>query len=489
MIQTQLFTRHYAITAMIVIAFIFGGFFISNALVKSLVRRQAFDSGPQVFFARLVDDIAERGAVNRVRALKHLEELSGDGFPFQLSIVAKDGTNLSDTKKAASPFQWSQIKKPEGAYDAIQLPEELDRESPPGAPHFQDALIRFSGAPTEYLYISNSKTNVRAVQSVPFFLATIGLLIFSALAGIGFALFILFRSIREKMSLADNVIAELKGGNLKARFPIRRMDELGQAMLRFNKMADEIERLVDQLHHVERSRIALLQDLAHDLRTPIASLKNILATIEKKRDPKDQEIRQELLVLSRKEVEYFERLVEDLLTLAQMSEPNHRGDRNSVSLVQIIEEEIESVFANGEADGKTVEVENRLDPESFDILGDSHLLRRLFRNVLENAYSFAKSKVTIVFRSTSLEELTIFIQDDGPGFSPEALKSFGERRASRALEKSLGRVSVGLGSVIIKTVAEIHRGRAVATNRVSSAGEILGAEVWITLPRLKKLNY
>jgi K+-sensing histidine kinase KdpD len=86
----------------------------------------------------------------------------------------------------------------------------------------------------------------------------------------------------------------------------------------------------------------------------------------------------------------------------------------------------------------------------------------------------------------SEQEAALTIQDDGPGFSDDAIKGFGERRISRALEKSKGnRVSVGLGSVIMKTVAELHRGHVVAKNRINSSGQVLGAEIAISLPRIQ----
>ena len=121
------------------------------------------------------------------------------------------------------------------------------------------------------------------------------------------------------------------------------MDEIGQAMCRFNKMAEEIERLVEHLRSVEKARMALLQELAHDLRTPVASLKNLLATLEKRDQGSDTKVRAELMTLAQKEVDYFARLLEDLLILAQISEPRYAGDRREIQLEELFEDEAESV--------------------------------------------------------------------------------------------------------------------------------------------------
>ena len=97
-------------------------------------------------------------------------------------------------------------------------------------------------------------------------------MVVTVLVGIGFALFLIFRSLREHVETADRVISELQRGNLKARFPIKKNDEIGRAMERFNQMADQIEQLVERLRSAEASRNFLLQELTHDLRTPVGCI-------------------------------------------------------------------------------------------------------------------------------------------------------------------------------------------------------------------------
>ncbi|OFZ30697.1 MAG: hypothetical protein A2622_13595 [Bdellovibrionales bacterium RIFCSPHIGHO2_01_FULL_40_29] len=104
----------------------------------------------------------------------------------------------------------------------------------------------------------------------------IGSLIISLFIGIGVTIFIIYNSVHKKIKEADDVISQIQSGNLKARFKIQRRDEFGEAMVRFNKMADEIEKLVDHLKFVELARTKLIQELAHD--TKYFTIQNLLQT-------------------------------------------------------------------------------------------------------------------------------------------------------------------------------------------------------------------
>lgn len=498
MIQTKLFRRHYAITALVVLLFLFLGFLISNAAMRYAFTRATplmVRTVPHLFFAKLID---EGGPKLRLKTLKRVQELAEDSLPFQFAIIDSNGVDRSTGQKI--PVDWERIEKPLEPYEFAPLQilpkEETARRrspplfSPPGPPPGgegrgpRDGLIRFPGEPAEYLFVSRDLQLSSKPPAPPAWMSilTFGSFLLSVFLGVGFALFLLFRSLRQKAALADSVISELQSGNLKARFPITRMDEMGQAMSRFNKMADEIERLVERLRGAERSRMSLLQDLTHDLRTPVASMQNLLSTIRKGGDKMDPALRLELLSLSQRETDYIERLVEDLLTLAQVSEPRYQAGQEAVSVHDLLQDEAAHLSKHGS--GKSIEVKTRLPEDEALTLGDARLLHRLFRNAIENALSFAKTRIELFIESGTDGRLVIRVRDDGPGLSDEALKSFGERRISRVLERSKdGRLSIGLGSVIMKTVAEVHRGSIKASNRTDAQGRVTGAEIRIELPR------
>lgn len=292
------------------------------------------------------------------------------------------------------------------------------------------------------------------------------------------SVFLLFRFLGGKAKLADEILTEMRSGNLKIRFPITRLDELGQFMQKFNLMADEIEQLVERLKNTELRRTGLLQELAHDLRTPVASLKNFVETLSLRANSLSTEHRDQMLAFSLKEIDYLGRLVEDLLFLAQVTEPSYLAAARQVSLKEIAEEELDRVSARFHAGERQISVQRYVTVREVDVQGDPHLLRRLFRNAFENAFSFAKSEVSLAISPRSDGKVEILIHDDGPGLSPSELAAYGEKRTTRVMtETPGGRLSVGLGSVIMKTVAQTHGGNIGISNRADG-----GAEVRIVLP-------
>ena len=196
------------------------------------------------------------------------------------------------------------------------------------------------------------------------------------------------------------------------------------------------------------------------------------------------EVQNEMMVLALKEVNYFERLVEDLLLLAQVKDPSYHSSYPLINLSDILSEVAEDFAIRSQHKKQQIALKTNIENQSTKMHGDAHLITRLLRNGLENAFSFAHSSVSISARLDADKKIRILVDDDGPGFSQEALMDFGIRRTTRKLEnKSDGRLSVGLGSVVMKTIAEAAGGEVKVSNRCEN-GRILGARVEIALPGL-----
>jgi signal transduction histidine kinase len=463
MIQTRFFRRNYLISIAVLTVTMTIGFWVTHFAMDFMTDRMSPPT-PGAVFARMVE---ESGVQQRPALVAKIQNWS-ESDPLHILLLDQEGRVVSPPG-GKTDLDWGNLKKPTIPHVGISTHPD-QRHGPPGPP---DGLYLISGEPTQYLLVQFGRGHP---PFLPVFAISFGSTILSVLLGMGISLYLIFRSLNEKVALADSVISELQNGNLKARFPVTKMDEVGQAMTRFNRMAEEIERLVEHLKNVEASRMKLLQELAHDLRTPVASLKHLLETLEADDAQLKPQVKVELVGLALKEVDYFERLVEDLLVLAQVSEPHYHTDRKTVSLAALLEDEADNVASKYRGEGKTIELRTKFSDISDSVPGDPHLLRRMLRNVLENAFSFAKTFVDVRLEISPESGVLITIQDDGPGFSDESLKSYGERRVTRLVTGDKkgheGRVTVGLGSVIIKTVAKIHRGDVQVSN-VSKGGGLV----------------
>ncbi len=339
----------------------------------------------------------------------------------------------------------------------------------------QMIIRKLTGTPTQYL---SRGIRYRPPPPPPkHFAILMSIQMLSTLFAVLLTLGAVLYTIRQRALQAEDVIAELGRGNLKARIPISKMDEIGTVMFSFNKMADEIEHLIEHLRKTEHARRDLLRELAHDLRTPVASLKSLIETVNERADQLPREKRRELLDLAMREAEYFEGLVDDLLFLGRVQEPKYKTTTQTIDVREMIRLEIEPIQHRH----PTIDVRLMGADVSFD--GDAGQLKRLVRNAIENAVSFARTRVEVELRVNE-RWVEIEIRDDGPGFDPASLASFGQRKYSRAMVPGPHkRISIGLGSVIMKSIVDAYRGELHASNRLDdSSRDVLGARVSIRLP-------
>jgi signal transduction histidine kinase len=476
LITSRLFRTHFAIVAVAVLSCVFVGSWILNFVVQSIEtlheKEHQRSRQPPMIYANFIEQMGPNDAVN---GLARMLKLQGPQDPIKFSLMDEKGKLLFPPDGDAPPMAELPQK--------LHAPQDVEPNPQPAshgfslmpAPPPNQApynVLRLNYNPPRYLVMKFRPRNPGG-HGPQFFPLSVLVMIIMVLAGIAVALLItIFRSLREHVLAADSVISELQRGNLKARFPIERMDEIGNAKTRFNAMADEIERLVERLRSAEASRNNLLQELAHDLRTPVASLGSILETVftEAQMSPDVAELAQ----LAEKEVDYMGHLVEDLLLLAQLSEPSYTPNRQHVDFMALLEEECDSIALRKD----DIQIVKKFELEEVLLSGDEHLFRRLIRNSLENACSYAKAKVEVHAFLDASGRLGISFRDDGPGFDADALQKFGERRGQRMIKKTQGgRLSLGLGSVIMKSVISLHRGDLRATNNVGG-----GATVSFTIP-------
>jgi signal transduction histidine kinase len=236
----------------------------------------------------------------------------------------------------------------------------------------------------------------------------------------------------------------------------------------------EVSVLLKRLQRAESSRSEIIVELAHDLRTPLTSILTLFESIQGSRDP--EYVRQGI-ALALPEVEYVNQLIADLFLLAQVQEPTYKAKEENVNVAALFREEIEQASVLGAGRGIRFRFEE--NPSVPAVVLDSFLLRRLAKNLLSNAGKFAKAEVVMRLEALGTQSIRISVIDDGPGFNADD-DPLGERRP--CLEgKTAGSSSLGLGSVIVRRIAQIHGGYLRTFNRANRAGGIKGAVVEVTL--------
>lgn len=249
------------------------------------------------------------------------------------------------------------------------------------------------------------------------------------------------------------------GGDLDRRVPVPpRQDEIGRHATTVNAM---LARLEDSARRQER----FVGDAAHELRSPIASLRTQLETVRATTRPVDwDDVTGDLLDETRR----MQSLTEQLLVLARADASNHDLTRVPVDLDDVLDAVIRAV-------GPTTEViiERRLDPVQVE--GDPVLLALMVRNVMENAIRHASTTVELQLRKSNGNAVFV-TSDDGPGIPAPDRARVMERfvRLDQARARNDG--GSGLGLAIVADIVSAHSGSVMITDAQP------GAIVTIQLP-------
>jgi two-component system sensor histidine kinase CpxA len=239
-------------------------------------------------------------------------------------------------------------------------------------------------------------------------------------------------------------------GDLSARARLKRKDEIGELGAAFDEMAERIETLLA----AERR---LLQDVSHELRSPLARLSFALELVRK--NPSSDEAFQRV----KKEVRRISLLIGDLLQVTRVE--GDAGSRNdeSIAIGPFLSEVVEDCEL--EAQARDCRIELR-DEGVGEFRGDRELLRRAVENVLRNSIRYTPPGQSVdVTASHAGNDLLMTIRDYGPGVPETELEAI--FRPFHRVEEDRNRASgggVGLGLSIAYRAVLLHHGSISASN-------------------------
>jgi two-component system, OmpR family, sensor histidine kinase CpxA len=298
-----------------------------------------------------------------------------------------------------------------------------------------------------------------------------GLGITIAILSSGMVCFFLARYLTSPVVRLRAATQMLAGGDLTARAGgrhSRRHDEIAELVRDFDGMAERLEKLV-------KAQSRLLNDISHELRSPLARLTVALALARQRSGPDAQSA----LDRAERESERLNEMIGRLLTIARLETGDEALQKFPVDVGELIEEIARD--ADFEAQARNCHV-NATGTEECWVMGDPSLLHSAIENVVRNATRYTREGTVVEVRLTqehgsSHPEAVVQVRDFGPGVPEDSLDRM--FRPFYRIDDDRGRRTggVGLGLAITQRSVQLHEGTVRAFNR--SEGGLL---VEIRLP-------
>jgi len=244
------------------------------------------------------------------------------------------------------------------------------------------------------------------------------------------------------------------------------LDELARLALSFNQMADRLEQ-------TEARRLELIGNVAHELRTPLASIKGYMEALIDGVLPAEAETFQQVF----READRLQRLVHDLQELSRVEAAAYELDLQPIPPDRLLEGVVARLGCQFEEKG--VALETDVPPALPPVRADEDRIGQVLLNLVGNALQYTPSGGRILLSvGREGEQVRFVVRDTGLGLAPEHLTHVFERfyRVDKSRSRAGG--GSGIGLTIARHLVEAHGGQIAA----ASDGPGQGATFSFTLP-------
>ena len=278
--------------------------------------------------------------------------------------------------------------------------------------------------------------------------------------------------ILEVARLAREVM-EKRNYSLRARKTTR--DEIGQLVDAFNGMLAEVGKRAEQLRYADQRKDEFLATLAHELRNPLAPIRNALEILRLAGDdPAKSKFAREMM---QRQVSQMVRLVDDLLDVSRITTGKLAVRKSVIELQAVIQDAIEIARPFIESRDQALEID--VDSAPIKVEGDRTRLAQVLSNLLNNAAKYTEPGGHIVIGARPEgRHAVVRVRDNGIGLTPESIRTIFDMfvQVDRSLERS--QAGLGVGLTLARRLVELHDG----TIEVRSEGPGRGSEFIVRLP-------
>ncbi|HLJ94820.1 MAG TPA: PAS domain S-box protein [Gemmataceae bacterium] len=263
--------------------------------------------------------------------------------------------------------------------------------------------------------------------------------------------------------------------SLVSKFPILGPD--GKPAFIGGMAIDITDRLrtEEALKEADRRKDEFLAMLAHELRNPLAPMRNALHLM--RMPGASRETIEEARQMTERQVQHLIRLVDDLLDVSRIMRGRIELRKEPVELATVIARSAEAAQPIFDTQGQQLLVS--LPPERVWLNADPTRLIQVFGNLLHNAAKFSHRAGRVWLQAERQgEQVVVWIKDEGVGIAPDLLPQIFDLfvQGDKSLERSQG--GLGIGLTVVRKLIELHGGQITA----HSAGPGRGSEFVVRLP-------
>lgn len=261
-----------------------------------------------------------------------------------------------------------------------------------------------------------------------------------------------------------------------------RISEYRERMLQVEKnelitrQKEKLSGLYENLQELNATKDKFFSIIAHDLKNPISSFRNMTEVVLKEYNEFNEEERLEIINLINDSAKFIQSLLENLLTWSRAQrgkivyKPEYQDlgfiAKNNVSLLQV------------QAESKKLTLISEI-PENTIAYIDANMITTVLRNLMSNAIKFTPQYGKVkVYAEEERDEYIITVEDNGVGIEPADLNKLFKLDTNRTTEGTNEEKGTGLGLILCKEFVDKHSGRIWAESEVGK-----GSKFRFTLPK------